>query len=836
MIASERERWKAAHAWLARLLALPADARQAALAQATLEPMLHQRVARLLAAAQAPDPRLEPGSDGLLVDPEPPNCLAGRHVGDWELLEEIGRGGMSVVYRARRAGAGYEQLAAVKLLGLASLGRGGAARFDQERRVLASMRHPHIAALMDGGVAEDGTPWLAMQLVAGEHIDSYCSRHGLDLATRVGLVVRICEAVAHAHRSLVVHRDIKPANILVTDAGVPVLVDFGIAKLLGEELDATRTGLRALTPGYAAPEQSAGGAITTATDVYALGAVLERITAQCAPLPTDLRNIVGMAMREDPQRRYQDATALGADLQRWLGRHPVEATPDSLSYRLRMFARRNRGLALTGTLLLLSLVLGVAATAWQNHLVRQEAARANAVKGFLLEIFRASEPDRARGEDPPASQILRSGSALLQQELGDRPQVLAEMLQVIGGIQLARGLLDDARSSLDSALALLDGPAAGLHDVAMRARMDRALVAYEDGVPSEAVQRLQALHADVQSRAGRHAPELTAIEIRLSDMLSVSGHADQALAVARAARHRIEREDDADSNADLPAALRVEGVALHAGGDAEAAIEVLQQAAAAQQQRDPGAAFAATIANDLALALEWVGRTGEAEVELVKALERQQQLYGDVHPATLNTATNLAFLYGDTGRTAEALAAHQQNLERARALYGSGPHVEVANILGMAGIAAWQLGQVSEAQTYANQAWAMLAGISDDDRALLNWIGFLLGTLRMEAGQAPDRSLLSTTERSCDSDALRGFLQFRSCVAEAWLRALDGDCAVFEATPPDAMPPADRLWWAAHQRLAAHCLPDPGGQRAATAAALLAALDQPPAWLTRPWP
>src|SRR5690606_4520883 len=177
--------------------------------------------------------------------------------------------------------------------------------------------------------------------------------------------------------------------------------------------------------------------------------------------------------------------------------------------------------------------------------------------------------------------------------------VLAEMLQVIGGIQLARGLLDDARASLDAALELLEGPAAGLYDVAERARMDRALVAYNDGSPSEAVQRLQALRSDVAARAGSAAPVLNVIDVQLADMLAVSNRAEEAIAAASSARARIERLGNPDNHPEYPAALRVEGVARHVGGDAEAAIVLLQRAAAVQQQRDPDSTFAATIDNDL---------------------------------------------------------------------------------------------------------------------------------------------------------------------------------------------------------------------------------------------
>jgi hypothetical protein len=244
-------------------------------------------------------------------------------------------------------------------------------RFRVERQILASLSHPNIAALLDGGSTPDGRPYLVMELVSGEPLDAYCERRGLPVEVRVRLMITVGRAVQHAHTRLVVHRDLKPSNILVTSEGVVKLLDFGIAKLLDEPLagapgagrGGTRTGLRLLTPEYASPELRTGQPVTTASDVYQLGLVLSR--ALDGPAVGDLGTIVAKALREEPERRYASASDFVEDLERYLDGLPVRARPDSASYRLRKFASRHRaGLAAT-TLLVLVLVGSAAVLAFQ---------------------------------------------------------------------------------------------------------------------------------------------------------------------------------------------------------------------------------------------------------------------------------------------------------------------------------------------------------------------------------------------------------------------------------------------------------------------------------------
>ncbi|KAB8180185.1 protein kinase, partial [Lysobacter maris] len=256
--------------------------------ETTDDPSLRAEVEALLELAASEAPQLQPDAvrEGPLLrawaDAHPQASadedVSGRQLGQWQLLQPLGHGGMGTVYLARRADAEFQQLGALKRLHMTLGSREFLHRFAQERQILASLNHPGIARLLDGGRDEDGHPFLVMEYVEGEPLDRYCDTRRLDIGRRLDLFVRICETVAHAHRHLIVHRDIKPSNIVVTRDGEVKLLDFGIAKVLGDA-DAplqpmTRTAMRMFTPEYAAPEQVAGGTATTATDVYQLGLLL----------------------------------------------------------------------------------------------------------------------------------------------------------------------------------------------------------------------------------------------------------------------------------------------------------------------------------------------------------------------------------------------------------------------------------------------------------------------------------------------------------------------------------------------------------------------------------
>ncbi|HEV2799751.1 MAG TPA: protein kinase [Pyrinomonadaceae bacterium] len=356
----------------------------------------------------------------LLADDGADDKFTNRRAGPYKIIREIGRGGMGAVFLAERADGEFTQEVALKVVRRGFADPELDRRFRRERQILASLNHPNIARLLDGGVSEDGEPYLVMEYVEGARIDDYCDGRSLARRARLRLFIEVCSAVSYAHQRLVVHRDIKPSNILVNGGGVPKLLDFGIAKLLDPEFggEQTRTELRAFTPDYASPEQIAGGQITTASDVYSLGVLLRDLLrgtnlppearrgpggwrsptpsdrkTVAANLPTDeegtnrkgrtrsrgfngggeLENIVAMARHEDPARRYASASQLAEDVQRYLDGLPVRAQRDSFTYRAAKFVRRNRVGVAAAAIVLLTLLGGVAATIWQARRATQQA-------------------------------------------------------------------------------------------------------------------------------------------------------------------------------------------------------------------------------------------------------------------------------------------------------------------------------------------------------------------------------------------------------------------------------------------------------------------------------
>ena len=345
----------------------------------------------------------------------------GRRIGAYELLTCLGRGGMGEVWRARRADAHYDKEVAVKLVRIGYASDYVLQRFRSERQILATLEHPNIARLIDGGVTEEGQPYLVMELVEGRPIDEYSEAHALPIAERLRLFREVCAAVSYAHQRLVVHRDLKPSNILVTAEGTVKLLDFGIAKILqpppadGAPVDATLTTMRALTPAFSSPEQILGLNITTASDVYSLGVVLFHLLAGRSPYRTDLAStrdaiqdvceteptrpsvaamrltvtgqaralpdrdlddITLKALRKEPEKRYSSAEQLSEDLRRYLVGLPVAARGDRLSYRAGKFARRHRVELAAAVLVVAALLTGIVVTSRAARIADQQRARA----------------------------------------------------------------------------------------------------------------------------------------------------------------------------------------------------------------------------------------------------------------------------------------------------------------------------------------------------------------------------------------------------------------------------------------------------------------------------
>ncbi|MEO6872651.1 MAG: serine/threonine-protein kinase [Chthoniobacterales bacterium] len=394
--------------------------------------------------------------------------LDGETIGQYEILSLIARGGMGEVYLAQDTELGRQ--VAIKFVrrgfGTADFVR----HLRHEARILASLNDPHIARLYGGAVAPQGVPYFVMEYVEGERLDRFCADRGLTTNEKLELFRKVCSAVAYAHQHLVIHRDLKPANIRVTADGEPKLLDFGIAKLLDPGTtgsgEATMTLASVMTPDYASPEQVNGEAMTTASDIYSLGVILYElltgekpyrltskrpaeiarvITEREAARPSSLRpelagdldNILLMALRKEPERRYSSVGQFSEDLRRHLAGLPVLAHKDTAAYRTKKFVRRHRGAVAAMALVILALVGGLVATAWQGRVAQGERQKAQRVSAFLEEIVRYSSPyltqSGSAGGGVSMSEALDAASRRLEtKEFDDQPEVKAELERVIG--------------------------------------------------------------------------------------------------------------------------------------------------------------------------------------------------------------------------------------------------------------------------------------------------------------------------------------------------------------------------------------------------------------------
>ncbi|MEM9558177.1 MAG: tetratricopeptide repeat protein [Acidobacteriota bacterium] len=754
--------------------------------------------------------RLEEGIEGDLDGALP------ERVGPWRLEREIGRGGTGVVYRGVRDDGHVEQRAAVKLVKRGMDTDEIVARLRQERQILADLEHPSIARLIDGGASADGRPWVAMELVEGESLEIWCDARSATIEARLRLFVAVCDAVAFAHRNLVVHRDLKPSNILVTADGTPKLLDFGIAKLLAPPawrtedgtggsaaaaLRVTAPGLRLLTLDFASPEQVRGEAPTTATDVYSLGVVLHRLltgrhpycaetradmeravceatpelpseavlrpathgggvaepsraesaaaralkpTALARRLRGDLDVIVAQALRKEPERRYASAAALADDVRRHLASRPVAARRDSFGYRFGRWARRRRVEAAAAALLLITLLAGVAATATQAQRAEQararaegEAARARAAVDFLVDVFGDAAPEQARGREPTAREILDRGADTVRAELGDQPQLLADLLRAIGRIQRSLGLYGEAEASAREVLAVHLAESRSLASTERTelevagARIDLADVLIDRGEPTTAARELAlALAALERDAVGTKPAAVGAVSADGGPRME-RARALNLLGVAEVARGRLDaagrafeealglrlaalgpRHPEVDTTRANLAALKLQR------GDLARA-EALFRDVVASTRAQLGADHPKTLAfeSNLARVLKERGALDEALALQEHVLTVRRKVLGHRHAlvaVALNNLARTAAARGDPTSLERAIEAFHEAEEILEVAVGAG-HPDRGIVLRNLGEALTDLGRDQDAARVLDEALHVLRAVHPDD-------------------------------------------------------------------------------------------------------------------------
>lgn len=644
----------------------------------------------------------------IFANPDPVQLRA-QDFGPYRLIRLLGEGGMGLVYLAERKDLRTQ--VAIKILRDAWLSPARRERFAAEQKTLAQLNHPSIARLYDADALPDGTPWFSMEYVEGLPLTDYCRLHQCPIETRLHLFRSVCEAVQYAHSEAVIHRDLKPSNILVRPDGTIRLLDFGIAKQL-ESLDAsvkqTMTGLRLMTPAYAAPEQIRGDRVGIHTDVYSLGVILfELLTGQ---LPYDLSNLTPAeaasiiaehepgkpssiakpetplrgtspiskaawadldvlcltAIHKDPTRRYRSAEALIRDIDHYLHAEPLEARPDNLSYRLRKFMQRNRRsvtLAASAVFLMVAMLsFFTVRLAKARNGALAEAARTERIQKFMLNLFDGGDQEVGPSDSLRVVTLVDRG-LLAAKTLNNDPKIQSELYQNLGDIYEKLGKFEQADSLLQAALE----------------------------------QRKSVFGAD-----SREAAE-TLVEIGL--LRDAQGKYEDAERFVRQGL-AIDKQRLSPNHPSVARATSALGKVLEDRGSYSDAIQVLQEAVRLQSAQGGSTTDLAESLTELANSHFYSGHYAASEALNQQVLTMDRQLYGDRHPHVADDLINLGAIQYDLGHYPEAERIDRQALDITQSFYGQN-HPATASALTILGRTLVSKGNRDEAAGLLKQALAV---------------------------------------------------------------------------------------------------------------------------------
>jgi serine/threonine-protein kinase len=690
----DTERWRQVQELFHRVADLPREARGAALDAACGGDVALRREVEVLLAGDADggtllDRGVAQVAEAVMGGGTP--GLPAAACGPYRLLRMIGEGGMGVVYLARRDDLGSE--AAVKLLRDAWASGARRERFLAEQRTLAQLNHPAIARLYDAGTLPDGTPWIAMEYVEGTPLHEHCSARALSTRARLRLVRAVAEGVLHAHQHLVIHRDLKPSNILVRDDGTVKLLDFGIAKQLDPPdaaAEATRTGLRLMTPAYAAPEQVTGGRVGIHTDVYSLGVILyellsgalpfdlsERtpgeaeslITSVDPPRPSvrardartgkaaargtapvtasesewaDLDVLVLTAMHKDPARRYRSVDALLRDLDHFLAGEPLDARGDSLGYRVATFVRRNAravgGAAVVLAALVTLTVFYTVRLAQARDRALAETVRAQRIQRFMSTLFQGGDEAAGPAESLRVVTLLDQGVAEAR-ALDVEPRVQADLYQTLGGIYAQLGVLDRADSLLTTGLA------------------------------------------QWRRIAGASSPEAARAMVALGGLRTSQARFDEAESLLRDGAAALSVAPNGSGElAELVEARTAMGRLFTERGEHARAIAALDSVLAGLRTREAEPRVVHETLGELANAHFYAGNYDAADSLNRQVLAMTRALFGERHPRVAEDLMNLGATEQERGRYAEAETFFRQALEISTSYYGADHYRTAGNL------------------------------------------------------------------------------------------------------------------------------------------------------------
>lgn len=677
----------------------------------------------------------------LITDDE----FCGRRLGAYQIVRELGRGGLGVVYLAERADEQFQKQVAIKLIKRGLDTDEIQRRFRRERQILASLDHPNIARLLDAGMTEDGLSYFVMELVEGEPILDYCSEHQLGVEKRLRLFCTVCDAVSYAHQHLVIHRDLKPSNIPVTPDGTVKLLDFGIAKMLAagdEQLANTMPEERILTREYASPEQLHGERMTTASDVYSLGVVLHELLTGQKPqagasseivrpsavvvndqksLRGDLDNIILKALRQEPDRRYSSARLLADDIERHLGRLPIRARPDTFSYRAGKFLKRNRIVAMAALLIALAIIAALVVSMRetriaqkQRDLARQEKIRAERINTFLAATLADAGPVLNRrlhlGEPNSLVEVLdTAASRLTAGEFANDPEARGDLERIIGTSYATQGKYALATQHLRQWISLARQIYPENHPKAVTAVADEAESLFFDGKlkDSEALFRKVLPSLRAEHSKGRIESALLASAVNIfaylrrtqGDSVEAEQLFRESLGLMPPALLPFQRDLNA-TRSTLALTLADQGKFAEAVSTAREAVREQEQSHA---KNSDVIAFALTVLGGL---LTEQGDYHEAD----SCLRRAESIFRDLtDPASLWVGDNLrnqaAFFYAQGGYD-EAIRKVDEALRIYRESFGT-HYDNYPTALDIKGLALVKRGQLDDGEKLLREALLM---------------------------------------------------------------------------------------------------------------------------------
>jgi eukaryotic-like serine/threonine-protein kinase len=696
----------------------------------------------------------------------------GRRIGPYRILRTLGEGGMGEVFLAERADAEFDQLVAVKIVRGGGFARSVQSRLRIERQILAHLDHPNIAHLLDGGTLPDETAYIVMEYVDGAPIDAYCDGHRLDVPARLRLFQVVCGAVHYAHQNLVVHRDLKPSNILVTKTGVPKLLDFGIAKLLDDRqaghhtLAVTRADLRLMTPDHASPEQVRGQIITTASDVYVLGVLLYKLLCGVGPylipsmrlidieraicerdpagpsssvgddpaahavaeargtnvkrlrrqLEGDLDNIVRMAMRKEPERRYASAQQMASDIQRHLDGLPVIAQRATLSYNTAKFLRRHWLPTGAGAGVFLVMLAFAVTTyvqsqrisgerdrvAQQREAADRERARAEEVSDFLVNLFKLSDPEVNHGNQVTARELLDSSAKRLEEGLQDQPATKAALLTTLGQVYDSLGQYQEAAPVLTQSLALQTG---ATDKNRIETLLELARARWRGGDLNGAEQPLQEGLKLAQSGFGARSIESARALWGLGRLRDEQDRVEEAKGLYLRSLDILETEG-ASATEVSPVLDDLASIYMR-GQQWQLAKQTFERALAIDQRvlGDDHPQVASHLQN-LALVAQSMGDLKHAESLFLDAIARDERAYGSEHPETAIVILNYGLLLEREGRLSQAESLLRRSLAIRLKVYGS-DNYKVGNARVSLALVLHDKGSMGEAEDQYRQALAV---------------------------------------------------------------------------------------------------------------------------------